>query len=63
MRKYFKKDTVIYRFKLEVLGKNLDLNDETKHELWDIYLYGMMVNKFISPHQAKTWTYPTKQLK
>lgn len=65
MSKYFKKHTVIYRFKFDVLEKdqNMDSDDNEKHDLWEIYLYGMMKNNFISPHQAKTWKYPTKELK
>jgi hypothetical protein len=65
MAKYLKKHTVIYRFKFDVLeqNQNMSLDNVEKQELWEIYLYSMMKNNFISPHQAKTWKYPTKELK
>jgi len=65
MRKYLKKHTAIYRFKFDVLDKteNSSLSDDTKNDLWQIYLYGMMKNKLISHNQALTWKYPTKELK
>lgn len=65
MRKYLKKLTVIYRFKLEILAddEHKDLDEAGKHQLWEIYLESLMESRMISPYQAATWKYPTEELK
>lgn len=63
--KYYNKETVTYKFKLEILSKDeyATVNNEQKKILWEIFLITLKDIKKISAHQAKTWKYPEKLLK
>lgn len=63
-RKYFNKETVTYKFKLDVLRKddNEAASVAEKKLLWRAYLIIMSQQKLIGRNSAKTWTYPTKIL-
>lgn len=62
--KYYKKETVIYQFKHDILitGQHVDDSDAHKHQLWEAFLLSLRQLKKISRHQASTWAYPTKEL-
>ena len=63
-RKYYKKSTAIYKFKLNILPDEAykDYDDDQKKKLWLVYLYELEIDKKITSHQAMTWKYPTKEL-
>jgi hypothetical protein len=61
--RYLKKLTVAHRFKRDVLSQDAELDELEKLELWLLYLNMLATTKEISRNQAKTWTYPTKELK
>jgi hypothetical protein len=64
-RRYLKKVNVVYRFKLRVLtlDEYEDLNEDERRELWKAYLDSLYRTNQISKHQARTWKYPSKELK
>jgi len=63
-RKYLKKITVAFRFKLQVLNKEefKGIDDQKKVELWRMYLKSLAKAYLISDYQAETWKYPEKEL-
>jgi len=60
--KYYKKETVIYRFKHDILIGYADASQAHKEKLWEVYLMSLRKLRRISRHQAKTWVYPKKEL-
>jgi hypothetical protein len=64
-RRYLKKVNVVYRFKLRVLtlDEYEDLNEDERRDLWKVYLDSLYRTNQISKHQARTWKYPSKELK
>ena len=64
-KKYLNKQTIIYKFRDDILLKddNEKLGDEGREMLWQLYLYQMSLAKFITARNAKTWVYPNKILK
>ncbi len=65
MRKYLKKQTVIYRFKLNILTEpdNAGASQLEKEELWLMYLLSLAEAGKITAKNAATWKYPHKELK
>lgn len=65
MSKYYKRETVVYKFKHDMLtkGEYRDANDGQRLILWEIFKLTLYQLKKISKHQLETWTYPTKELK
>lgn len=63
MSKYYSKETVIAKFKLDVLTDLPDAaSDEAKKTLWESFLAALMKLGKISRHQAKSWVYPKNEL-
>ena len=64
MSKYYKRETVIYKFKLEQLSRAefKDLNEAQRRILWKVFLLTLLNVKKVSQHQANTWLYPKKEL-
>jgi hypothetical protein len=56
----FNKEAAGYKFRLDILSqeKNFNLSDKGKGLLWQIFLYSMSTEGFVTKHQAETWTYP-----
>ena len=63
-RKYYKRETVVYKFKHEMLmdEKYIDANEAQKQILWKIFLLALRQMRKLSKHQAETWVYPEKEL-
>lgn len=62
--KYYKKETVIYKFKHDILmdDRYADATETHKEELWVRFLSSLKQLRKISRHQANTWVYPKKEL-
>jgi len=62
--KYYKRETVVYKFKHEMLmdEKYSDATEEQKRILWNIFLLALCQTKKLSKHQAETWVYPEEEL-
>jgi len=62
--KYYKRETVIYKFKHEMLMKEeyRDATEEQRLILWEIFKLGLYQLRKISKHQLETWVYPQKEL-
>jgi hypothetical protein len=60
MGKYYKRETVIYKFKHEMLAKDeyRDLSLSQRKKLWEAFLLSLKIIKKVSNHQAKVWKYP-----
>lgn len=58
--KYYKRETVIYKFKHEMLTDEqyVDANEGQRLILWEIFKLGLLNTHKISRHQAETWVYP-----
>lgn len=63
-RKYYKRDTVVYKFKHEMLMKEeyAHANEAQKRILWQLFLLALCQVKKLSKHQAETWVYPENEL-
>lgn len=61
----FDKESATYKFKWDILSKddNHLLSEKGKEKLWKVFLYHMAEANAISKYNARTWTYPKKQLK
>lgn len=61
--KYYKKETVVAKFKHEILMDEnyADTTEDQKEILWEAFLLSLRKLRKISRHQANTWTFP-KQL-
>lgn len=59
-RKHYSKETVTYKFKLEILTMkgNSSLSLENREKLWKIYLFSLYKEDFITKFQCETWKYP-----
>jgi len=64
MGNYYKRATVIFKFKHDILFKDEyhDLNDDQRILLWRAYLLSLNSLRKLSRHQANTWVYPKKEL-
>ena len=62
--KYYKKETVIYKFKHEILldKQYANATDAQRELLWEVFLSSLKQLRKISRHQANTWVYPKKEL-
>lgn len=63
--KYFKRKTVVYKFKHEMLMKDeyAQATEAQKRILWEIFKLTLFKIKKISRYQLETWVYPAKELK
>ncbi len=64
MGKFYKRETVVYKFKHDLLFKD-EFRDLTEHQrelLWKAFLLTLYRIRKVSRHQANTWVYPKKEL-
>lgn len=61
---YYKRDTVVYKFKHEMLmnEKYVGANEGQRLILWEIFKLTLYQVHKISKHQCETWVYPENEL-